>query len=109
MILGRGAACAALVFGCAAGGEATAPPAYHPTRWDYASFRAAHPELLDPNYLPFMTHRVAGGSEGDLLVFCRWDDAAMPLAVHVAASSQRQKKSRSPSDPPATRCVMKGR
>ena len=85
MILGRGAACMALACGCAAGGEATAPPVYTPTRWDYASFRAAHPELLDPNYLPFMTHRVAGGSEGDLLFFCRWDDAAMPLAVHVAA------------------------
>ena len=84
MILVRGAAWVALACGCAAGGEATTPPAYRPTRWDYATFHAAYPDVLDPNYLPFMTHRVPGGPEGDVRFFCRWDDAAMPLAVHVA-------------------------
>jgi hypothetical protein len=39
--------------------------------------------VLEPNYLPFMAHRVAGGPEGDALFFCRWPDGAMPLAVHV--------------------------
>ncbi len=85
MIRVRGAACVALVCGCAAGGEATPRSTYHPTRWDYATFRAAYPDLLDPNYLPFMTHRSASGPEGDVLFFCRWDEAAMPLAVHVVA------------------------
>jgi predicted Zn-dependent protease len=85
MILARGAACVALACGCAAaGGDAAPEPAYRPTRWDYATFRAAWPDVLDPNYLPFMTHRLPGGPEGDLLFFCRWDDAAMPLAVYVA-------------------------
>ncbi len=79
----RSAACVALACGCAAGGATRAPTPYHPTRWDYATFRTAWPDVLDPNYLPFMTHRAAGGIEGDLLFFCRWDDAAMPIAVHV--------------------------
>lgn len=79
-----GAALAALLSGCAAGGGAPAEPApYRPTRWDYATFREAWPEVLEPNYLPFMTHRVPGGPEGDPLLFCRWADEAMPLAVHV--------------------------
>jgi predicted Zn-dependent protease len=85
MTLARVAASVALACGCATGGEATQRPAYQPTRWDYATFRAAHPDVLDPNYLPFMTHRSPGGPEGDLLYFCRWDEAAMPLAVHVVA------------------------
>lgn len=85
MILARRAASVALAFGCAAGTDATAPPTHRPTRWDYAGFRAAWPDLLDPNYLPFMVHRLPGGAEGDVLFFCRWDDAAMPLAVHVVA------------------------
>lgn len=81
----RAAALACLLPGCAAGGgEAAREPPYRPTRWDYATFRAAHPDVLEPNYLPFMTHRVPGGPEGDPLVLCRWPDEAMPLAVHVA-------------------------
>ncbi len=64
--------------------ESTQP--YEPDRRDYFAFRPAWPDLLEPNYLPFMVHRFASpGPEGDLLVFCRWDDAAMPLGVHVAA------------------------
>jgi predicted Zn-dependent protease len=57
---------------------------YRPRRWDYATFRAAYPDVLEPNYLPFMTHRTPGGPEGDALVFCRWPEEAMPLPVHVA-------------------------
>ena len=85
MIRWRHAAALALACGCAAQNGTPAPPAYRPTRWDYATFRAAHPDVLDPNYLPFMTHRAAGGPEGDPVFFCRWDDAAMPLAVHVTS------------------------
>jgi hypothetical protein len=59
---------------------------YLPDRRDYAAFRAAHPTLLEPNYLPFMVHRfpVEGDAAGDILAFCRWPDEAMPLPVHVA-------------------------
>ena len=58
---------------------------YQPNRWDYAAFRAAWPELLEPNYLPFMVHRTrAEGAEGDILFFCRWPRDAMPLPVYVA-------------------------
>lgn len=57
---------------------------YHPTRVDYVAFASAWPDLLEPNYLPFMVHRAAGGeAEGDVLFFCRWPDSAMPLAVWV--------------------------
>ncbi len=59
---------------------------YRPNRWDYAAFRAAWPELLEPNYLPFMVHRApAEGAEGDILFFCRWTGDAMPLPVYVAS------------------------
>ena len=67
--------------GCA-GVPAQAPPAaaYHPTLRDYQAFRGVHPDLLEPNYLPFMGHPTPAG---DAQVFCRWPDEAMPLAVHV--------------------------
>jgi hypothetical protein len=62
------------------------PPApYHPTRLDYAAFARAWPDLLEPNYLPFMLYRAPGGGQGDYLFFCRWPDSAMPLAVYVSA------------------------
>lgn len=59
-----------------------------PSRFDYAEFRRAHPELadrlLEPNYLPFMGHRMElAGKNEDVLVFCRWDESRFPLAVHV--------------------------
>lgn len=58
--------------------------AYHPDRRDYFAFRAAHPNILEPNYLPFMLHRFGyPGPEGDLLLLCRWDDERMPLGVYV--------------------------
>jgi hypothetical protein len=64
--------------------DAHPPPEYRANRRDYATFRAAWPDLLEPNYLPFMTYRVRRGKGlPDALVFCRWDDADMPLPVYV--------------------------
>ena len=57
---------------------------YRPDRRDYASFRQAHPGLLEPNYLPYMLHRLSGDEvRGDDLVYCRWPDEKMPLAVAI--------------------------
>lgn len=53
-------------------------------RREYLAFRGAHPEVREPNYLPFLLHRVREGDE-DLLVVCRWDDAAFPLRVGIEA------------------------
>ncbi len=73
----------ALVLGDCAG-EKPSPVPYRPTRQDYAAFAEAWPELLEPNYLPFMVHRVPGDdAAGDLLFFCRWPDDAMPIPVWV--------------------------
>ncbi len=90
-----------LVLACAGAREA---PLYLHNRQDYQVFRERFPELLEPNYLPFMTakvavpvadagsaplwRRLAGlvGAEApadELLVFCRWPDEAFPLRVHV--------------------------
>ncbi|HKJ24155.1 MAG TPA: matrixin family metalloprotease [Myxococcota bacterium] len=57
---------------------------YQPDRRDYAAFRAAYPRTLEPNYLPFMVHRVPlGGPERDVMVFCHWAPDRFPLAVHI--------------------------
>jgi len=59
-------------------------PPYRPDRRDYATFRAAWPDVHEPNYLPFMAHRIPqSGGRGDALVLCRWSDADMPLPVYV--------------------------
>ncbi len=101
MSRGRAALLAAsLVLAAAAAAE----PRYLHNRWDYEAFRAVYPEVLEPNYLPFMAARVAlpaaspawrrpwrwlAGWLGaappppELLVFCRWSDGDFPLAVHV--------------------------
>jgi predicted Zn-dependent protease len=86
----RRSAAALLVLGLAAcsstGGQPDSPIPYRPNRWDYTAFRAAWPELLEPNYLPFMVHRApVEGAAGDLLFFCRWPADAMPLPVYVAS------------------------
>jgi hypothetical protein len=48
------------------------------------AFREAWPDLLEPNYLPFMVHRKPGTSAtGDVLLLCRWPASAMPLPVYV--------------------------
>jgi len=83
--------CAAAA-GCGHGGSRSLAPgegrasdlAYRPDRRDYAAFREAWPDLLEPNYLPFMVHRFEGdAARGDVLVFCRWPDDALPLRVYV--------------------------
>lgn len=57
---------------------------YRPDRRDYAAFREAWPKILEPNYLPFMVHRVPlAEAGGDVMVFCRWSQDRFPLAVHI--------------------------
>jgi predicted Zn-dependent protease len=64
----------------------SSPEPFSPTRFDYQSFARAHPDLLEPNYLPFMAHRMSPKKgDQDLIVFCRWDDGRFPLAVWVDA------------------------
>lgn len=77
---------AGMALACAGFGAGEAPEKtpYQPDRRDYAAFRAGYPEVLEPNYLPFMVHRLpGGGARGDLLVLCRWEHAVMPLPVYV--------------------------
>lgn len=79
----------ALVAGaalCCSPIAAPSPDRFHPTRFDYDSFRRAQPdvEVREPNYLPFMAARFAlKGDSEDLLVFCRWEVDRFPLAVYV--------------------------
>ncbi|MFP8880389.1 MAG: matrixin family metalloprotease [Myxococcota bacterium] len=62
----------------------TAPRDYWPSRRDYGAFQSAHPELLEPNYLPFMAHRLSGDDpRGDFVVLCRWSASAMPLRLYI--------------------------
>lgn len=59
---------------------------YWPDRRDYRAFGVAHRDLLEPNYLPFMVHRLPGDDPaGDYLVLCRWSAASMPLQVYLEA------------------------
>jgi hypothetical protein len=81
-----------LAFACATGPLAskpdasTAPRDYWPDRRDYSTFQSAQPDLIDPNYLPFMVHRLPGDDpSGDYLVLCRWDAADMPLRVYIGS------------------------
>jgi hypothetical protein len=87
---------------CASGtGEGEQAP-YQPNRRDYGAFAAAWPDLLEPNYLPFMVHRAPGDdARGDVLFFCRWADSAMPLTVHVTPASipEELQDEFSPRDP----------
>ena len=82
---------AALAMACAsgssrrddAGADLSAEP-YRQDRRDYLAFREGYPEVLEPNYLPFMVHRKPGDdASGDLLLFCRWPEEAMPLPVYI--------------------------
>lgn len=78
----------AALVGCAAtGGPEPAPEVpWVPDRRDYARFAAAYPDLLEPNYLPFMVHRLKDPDGGDdVLAFCRWPQSEMPLRVYVRA------------------------
>jgi hypothetical protein len=77
-------ALALLAAACAGPQPEPAAPPWVPDRRDYAAFRAAHPELLEPNYLPFMAHRIRRPwGRDDLMVLCRWNESDMPLSVHV--------------------------
>jgi hypothetical protein len=96
---------ALVAWGCAAAPPFEESPLdYEPDRRDYFAFRPAWPDLLEPNYLPFMLHRFASPDlEGDLLVLCRWADADLPLAVYVAAPviPQALQEEWNPRDPAA--------
>jgi predicted Zn-dependent protease len=88
---------ALLALGCA--GDTDEPAAYLHNRDDYFAFRAAHPGVLEPNYLPFMVYDVParpGRPWQELaarlglaapperrLVLCHWQPADMPLAVWI--------------------------
>ncbi len=64
--------------------SATSTADYQPDRRDYMAFRAAWPDVLEPNYLPFMVHRKpSDAASGDLLLFCRWPEESMPIPVFV--------------------------
>lgn len=83
------AAVALAAAGCGAYATPSREP-FLPSRYDYEQFQAQNPALadalLEPNYLPFVAHRMelASGKD-DVLVFCRWDESRFPLAVHVHA------------------------
>ena len=77
-------ASAALLAGCASFAERESGAPYTPDRRDYAAFRAAYADVLEPNYLPFMVHRAPqSGGRDDLMIFCRWSDEEMPLPVYI--------------------------
>jgi len=88
----RALRCALAALALAAGGcGAYARPSrepFLPSRFDYDQFRALSPDLasavLEPNYLPFVAHRMElAGRDEDVIVFCRWDESRFPLSVYV--------------------------
>ncbi len=79
--------CVSVLLGCAAlaGCAASGPQvAYVPSRYDYYAFRAANPDVVEPNYLPFMAHPVDLGDGMVALAFCRWERASFPLPVWIS-------------------------
>ena len=70
---------AGLLAGCDKG-----PPDYHPSRFDYWSFRARVGNLPEPNYLPWALHVESLPDGAQALVACRFPDAAFPLRYFVA-------------------------
>jgi hypothetical protein len=81
---GIAALLAVVSVGCATWRGEQPPPPYVPDRNEYAAFRAAHPKLIEPNYLPFVTHRTAIEGERDAMMLCRWPDEDMPIPVFVS-------------------------
>lgn len=74
-------------FGCTSIATPSHEP-FYPTRYDYQPFLRGHPNVPDPNYLPFMAHRMSLKQGGlDVIVFCRWDPKRFPLAVWVEPPS----------------------
>ncbi len=80
-----------------------APLWFEPSRQDWAAFRSSHPGLPEPNYLPFLLHRLRTvDPRGDALVFCRWDASQMPIAVAIDPPSIADEERRAiASTPPA--------
>lgn len=80
-------AAAGLACGLLAGPESPGPEwQYRPDRRDYKAFRTAYPDILEPNYLPFMVHWIRGDDVvGDFLAFCRWEERDMPMRVYVTS------------------------
>lgn len=79
-----------LLAACSGGPDAGEPTAslspLPPDRAEYRRFRALHPDLEDPNYLPFVLHRLRlAGTDEERIVVCRWPLARFPLAVAVEA------------------------
>ena len=54
-----------------------------PDRRDYQAFRVAHPEPAEPNYLPFLAHRLRSRAATKICSACRWPDERLPLAVAI--------------------------
>jgi Matrixin len=94
-----GAACL-LLLGACAGTRGGVP--YEHNRSDYEAFRTRFPDLLEPNYLPFMATRARLGpaparwarslahrlrlpvaEAREVLLFCRWEAGDFPLPVYV--------------------------
>ncbi len=75
--------------------QASSAEPYRPNRDDYAVFKQrvqglyeapGEDVILEPNYLPYMLHRIAGEpGASERLVVCRWPDTMMPLRVYVEA------------------------
>ena len=84
---------------------------YRPDRRDYLAFRQAYSEVLEPNYLPFMVHRIPGGAAtGDNLLLCRWPSTRMPLPIFIeeAVIPDAMQPEVRPIDPKLyTRAVMR--
>jgi predicted Zn-dependent protease len=76
----------ALALGSAAGcgGGNPTPVEYQQNRWDYYRFEERVGALPTPNYLPWAMHREVAGRD-EILVACRWPDAAFPLKYAVNA------------------------
>jgi predicted Zn-dependent protease len=96
----------ASVAGAGYAEEAETPAPYHHNRYDYWLLRDRVPDILEPNYLPFMAYRISRPEPGgaawvagrladwlgieasraeELLVFCRWPESAFPLRVAIVA------------------------
>ncbi len=109
-LFARRIACAALCIASIASTgsaeETRTPDSYRHNRFDYWELRDRFPDLLEPNYLPFMAYRVSVPELGaaaaiaqrvlgwlgieafrseELLVFCRWPESAFPLRVAIVA------------------------
>lgn len=84
VLLGGAAGCASWSARQGDASDGVAGPPYRPDRRDYMAFREGYPDVIDPNYLPFMVHRKLGDDvSGDFLLFCRWPADTMPLPVYV--------------------------